>query len=479
MNIKIGLLLFFVLNCCSCQISPKKPDLKRIYQVTSTQRANEAPVILIPGIMGSQLRKRTSNEEVWPGPLIKSAFSSYEELSLTIDPNSLEPQVDDLQSFDIFSDYLGTDYYGLLQETLNEIASYDHPISQGGKLGSRRRLYIFHYDWRQDLVHTAGKLDQFIKDIQQEYQNEKLKVDIIAHSMGGLLARYYLMYGPQDVLAEKNPKPSYLGAKNVSKTILLGTPNWGSVKGLQTMLMGFDVGFGSVSPLTLASFPSIYQLLPNPRRDWMIDPQGDKIERDLFDIETWKDYQWSIFSPSTKTELLGRFSGSTQKFNNYFNTLEHYFEKNLLRSKRFHYAIDQKVPAEKFSLILFGGDCHLTPARCLVENVEGVNHVRLHPNDIINKVSGVNYEQLMIEPGDSSVTKPSLLGQNTLDPSQSWNSLLPIQYSVFICKPHDQLTGDVTFTDNLLNILLQQKTSKDHFLDFQKRQNNDNAGESG
>ncbi len=62
----------------------------------------------------------------------------------------------------------------------------------------------------------------------------------------------------------------------------------------------------------------------------------------------------------------------------------------------------------------------------------------------------------MLEPGDGSVTKPSLLARETLDPTapQNEDSVIPIAYWFFLCEHHTRLTGNINFQDNLLNVLL-------------------------
>jgi hypothetical protein len=81
---------------------------------------------------------------------------------------------------------------------------------------------------------------------------------------------------------------------------------------------------------------------------------------------------------------------------------------------------------------------------------------RLYPDQIRDRVPGVSYHELMLEPGDGSVTKPSLLARETLDPSapQNADSVIPIAYWFFLCERHDRLTGNINFQDNLLNVLL-------------------------
>ncbi|MFQ5582242.1 MAG: hypothetical protein ACE5F3_06415 [Mariprofundaceae bacterium] len=118
--------------------------------------------------------------------------------------------------------------------------------------------------------------------------------------------------------------------------------------------------------------------------------------------------------------------------------------------------------------IVFGGDCELTPAHCLIETVRGKTVIRLNPRKIHNRVPGVDYRKLMLEPGDGRVTKPSLLARNSLDPSAPGGSrdVFPLAYPMFLCETHTQLTGNISFQDNLLNILLLQKTTEDRIRQY-------------
>lgn len=136
--------------------------------------------------------------------------------------------------------------------------------------------------------------------------------------------------------------------------------------------------------------------------------------------------------------------------------LHRYFDYRLERARRFAWFLSAPEPATPIRYVLFGGDCALTPARLALEDEDGKAMVRLHPGDIRRPVPGVEYDELMLEPGDGRVTKPSLLARETLDPSapQSEDSFLPVAYWFFLCEKHDQLTNNVNFQDNLLNVLL-------------------------
>jgi len=43
----------------------------------------------------------------------------------------------------------------------------------------------------------------------------------------------------------------------------------------------------------------------------------------------------------------------------------------------------------------------------------------------------------------------------------SSRDVFPLAYSLFLCETHAELTGNISFQDNLLNILLLQKTTAD------------------
>ena len=103
--------------------------------------------------------------------------------------------------------------------------------------------------------------------------------------------------------------------------------------------------------------------------------------------------------------------------------------------------------------IVFGSACVETPARCLLEEVDGRVHIRLHPDDVEHPIPGIPYKLLMLEPGDGSVTKASLLARDSLDPHAP-QSDFPIAWSVFVCEHHQHLPANPMFQDNLLNILL-------------------------
>jgi pimeloyl-ACP methyl ester carboxylesterase len=431
---------------------PSAPDLERLYHAGADPR-DTTPVIVIPGLFGSKLRNRATGTEVWPGSPTTILFHDYRDIALDFERTTLVVAMDDLEAFDVADAALGHDFYRRLLDTLQRFGGYVRSVPGSTPGKGERRYYVYAYDWRQDDIESVRGLERLIEAIRRDYADPSLKVDIIAHSMGGLIARYYLRYGPVDVLDGSEHLVTLYGATRVRKLILLGTPNMGSASSLHAFIAGEPVGFKRIPQEVLATLPSGYQLFPHPLVTWLIDTSGGALGDDLFDGATWRRYHWSIFDPTVEARVRAQRGADAEA---YLAALRRYFDYRLERARRFLWALSTPEPATPIRYVLFGGDCALTPARLAVENDGGMPVARLYPNDIRNPVPGVRYDQLMLEPGDGSVTKPSLLARDTLDPGapQNEDSFIPIAYWFFLCEQHDKLTGNINFQDNLLNVLL-------------------------
>lgn len=84
-------------------------------------------------------------------------------------------------------------------------------IKMGYKLN--KDLFISYYDWRKSCDHSARKyLATTIEDVKRKSKSEK--VNLICHSMGGLVARSYVQSDYYDY--------------DIDKMIIIATPNAGS-----------------------------------------------------------------------------------------------------------------------------------------------------------------------------------------------------------------------------------------------------------
>ncbi len=446
----IGIIVLLGLQSCSFGV---KPDLERLYQ--QNREVHQPPVIVIHGLMGSRLVDQRSGREVWIGNAVKLMLSAYAKTGLEIDPESLSPKASPLVASGLLERIAGKDFYAGITNTLESAGRYQRAEPGVRQVGNPRNYYVFVYDWRQDNVESAAKLSRLIEQIRIDFADPELKVDLIAHSMGGLIARYYLRYGEYDALEGNNFNVNLSGAQRVRRVILLGTPNLGSVSALHAFIKGFKIGTRNVPTQILATMPSTYELFPHALNNWLITTDGKPLDRDLYDVNIWRRFQWSIFDPRVRARIAAQYENKADA-DAYLDLLERYFEKHLERARRFTWSLTVPLPAQPYQLIVLGGDCKLTPARLVVEEVDGVSEIRLWPHQIKHPVAGINYDHVMLEPGDGTVTKASLLARESLDPSiprNKWVSF-PLDYPIFLCESHTKLTNNITFQDSLLHTLL-------------------------
>lgn len=472
-NIFVKLNIVAVLVGCltACSALPQV-NLEKLYSLKSLYKSGskpsvrdtqqQVPVILMHGTLGGRLVDRGTGEEAWPGSIGQLLFSDYRQLALPFDPTSLEVQPSTLKVDGINNEVAGQDYYGDIQKTLEKYGGY-----QRAEVGSLRatndsgrplapQYYVFSYDWRQDNARTAAKLHEFILQLKRDYQQPDLKVDIIAHSMGGLVSRYYARYGNRDVLNDNELQPDLMGEKNLRRVILLGTPNLGSVGALRTLIRGYPVGLKTIAPEIVATFPSTYQLLPHAINDWLATVDGRPLNRDQFSAEEfWQRFGFSVFNKEVY-QRIRQHSQTEAEAKQKLALLQRYFSKQLERARRFSWSLSVPLKESKLRYIVFGGDCLETPARAVVEEVDGESVLRLWPNEIAKPIKGVNYKALMFAPGDGTVSKASLLARHQSDPRLARHkySNFDIDYPIFLCEKHDTMTANVNFQNNLLHALL-------------------------
>jgi pimeloyl-ACP methyl ester carboxylesterase len=219
-------------------------------------------IVVLPGITGSVLSAphgadRTavwdcSGSALWR--YVRSHGESLDSLMVpSHDPRGAPPATA-VQATGLVQGFHGVfglakiDGYQALYETLRERFA----VTEGSWVEDRpANLIAYPYDWRLSNRAAAHAFEAGIQRrlaAWREHTGEpEAKVILIAHSMGGLVARYWL-----EVLG---------GWRECRALITFGTPFRGSVDALGYLANGYKKSFVDLTRLLL-SCPSVYELLP-------------------------------------------------------------------------------------------------------------------------------------------------------------------------------------------------------------------------
>ena len=245
--------------------------------VTPVSFGASLPIILVPGILGSRLvEPGSSGNKVWDPTAIPFA-ARVDRLEngapLAPDPTldniprvigrPSDPEVARLRAIPNFGN-LVFEFYAKLVIELTD------PIFQrlaAGVLGAPPSVFVAGYDWRQSNAVSATRLERVV-DAALAATGAPQAL-IIAHSMGGLVSRWFCKFGG----ASRIP-----GMSKVCALVLVGSPSHGTPKAYRTLRFGFGPLEGLSDALfrvlfwdrpTSASqvrmfqlFPSAYELLP-------------------------------------------------------------------------------------------------------------------------------------------------------------------------------------------------------------------------
>jgi pimeloyl-ACP methyl ester carboxylesterase len=221
-------------------------------------------VVVLPGIMGSSLYDK-DDRPVWAasaGALLRAVGTMGGTVQRLRLPDGIgEDHPDD-----------GVVPHGLMRDVhalpgiWTPIKGYDRLVARLHRMGFREastadatppgNLLLVPYDWRLSNRYNGSRLAGLVEDALERWRAQggpftDARVVFVCHSMGGLVARWYV--------------ERCGGAEITHKVVTLGTPYRGAAKALEQLVNGVHPRVGPVGlDLTALarSMPSMYQLLP-------------------------------------------------------------------------------------------------------------------------------------------------------------------------------------------------------------------------
>ena len=420
-----------ILAALGCSSAHPVPDLGGLYDEAAMSLSGDVdrdPVVVIPGILGSRL-EGPGGEVVWgqfgDGGVDPRTPEGRALLSLPADGSDdgvVATQVLDRVRVSLLGLRFEQAAYQDLLLTLGLGGYVDSGLNYGGvDYGDQHfTCFQFPYDWRRELSESAVELHDFLLEQRAYVRAERvrlhgeaavdaagpIKFDVVAHSMGGLVLRYYLMYGPTP-LDRVPATPTWAGAELVDQAILVGTPSLGAVDAMLTLVDGksFSPFLPQYPPEVMRTMPAIWQLLPQ----WMAATSAADGPLD---------------GPAAVAAAIRAEGDAAQA---------EQARRLAATSTAFHAALAAPgEPPAGLTISLFAADAEPT-----------ASHVRLEGNAL---------SVTRRAPGDGTVTRFSALGDP--EPGPPLQTAADWDRVQFLHTDHLGMTRDPGFTDNVLFLLL-------------------------
>lgn len=459
-------------TAAGCAAASRAPDLAAIYApAASVQGPERLPLIGIPGTLGSRLIDLATGTAIWGG-----------EDDLSVDPATPDgmralalPIGDGRQPSRVLEDGVATDgpvlrararvlgvpvevdvYDGLREFiVLAGWVPWVQPLPRPGENQSpalgvpppEANFFPYPYDWRRDLAFLAAGLGRHVGTKAEQLAlrgallpgaDPTVRFNIVAHSMGCLIARYFLMYGTADLPADGSlPELTWAGARNVNKVVLIAPPNAGSITALENLVNGKTLGplLPFFPPALVGSHFSTYALMPRSRHKrlrWR--DSGEPIE-DIYDPALWERLGWGMASPGEEANLAVLMPDVADAGERRRRALGFQAEA-LGRARQFQAALDRETGPlpEGLEVYLVVGGSYRTPAGAVVDRATGA----------------VEIDQW--EEGDGVVLRASSLLDERQGSDYSLGLKTPLAYTstLFLPEEHVALTQSAVFGDNLL-----------------------------
>lgn len=240
----------------------------------------QPPVIVVPGITATTLYDLypVEPEMVWSAVVQKA----HERVALHPDNRPGQTYYEVVEPARVVpANPFGMVYGDLVEALRHDLTSRaDRPVP----------VFGFGYDWRQDGAVSARRLTVFIDEVlartalMPHYRDAPPReVDLVAHSMGGLVAAGHLASTGVDLTKDKK------ATSKVRRVVTIGAPFRGSIDSVQKLAMGMGLLTGpdpsDREREAARTIPALYQLLPTYEGAFTF---ARGLPADLFDPAVWQ-----------------------------------------------------------------------------------------------------------------------------------------------------------------------------------------------
>ncbi|MCJ7792777.1 MAG: alpha/beta fold hydrolase [Candidatus Marinimicrobia bacterium] len=276
--------------------------------------------------------------------------------------------------------------------------------------GDSKNLFIFNYDWRQPIETIAEQLKYYINDIVRPLPG--IKIDLIGHSLGGMVARTYVQNNPEH---------------QIDQLITLGSPHhgvpqiyylWEGADLQRTLLPWQAIPAGILVQLNKTNYDNnvetIQQALPGlkdllPTFPYLKMDGVEKPFEKTSQRNTWLENFNSLPLPVFLTSVLNNFIGLKENTLRWINIVNrNTYDKFLERW------VDGKPVGEEYEI----GDGSVLAKSAQLEGAKVIELNDLNHGDLVESIKGqqaiTNLLQLSptsIIPAPSVVYEPSLIFQ--------------------------------------------------------------------
>ena len=268
------------------------------------------PIIIIPGVKGSNLYSSSTsftqrNRVFAPDPSnnildvrMVRGLGNNMRMRNTLFPRPME----NMNAPHAHLEYGAFQWYRFLVEHLIEAFP-------------EREIYFFAYDFRQDNRITATSLNRGIENILSDSDYDK--VEIVAHSMGGLIIASYISQYTEALLGRVVTKGTpFEGAPATFMAVLEGDLGGSTFRNIAVAL------FGGMGPDVTSEFPALAQLVPT--RPYFEEHPFYKVSH-------------------TTGIIIRRRHYAPMSYQQYFNLLDSFFRwgsrRNFVEAEEFHQSI--------------------------------------------------------------------------------------------------------------------------------------------